>query len=447
MTHDAIDQLEQSVIGGILIRGENLALIPSLETDHFRGYRAKATWEAIRSLEAKGTPVDLSTLGSELERAGKLPAVSWEWLGLCAICVPTPDNLIEYATQLRDTALARRVMEAAAEVLEAGKRGERTGAELLSMAMAGLSTLDADTPENAAPVGDLVKRRMSQLEQIAADRESGATTMTGFPTGVDKLDEKLGGWQPGIVSIVAARPGMGKSSLGLATADACSKAGFGVHLFSLEDTEAAYADRAMSRTSQVPAEKLRNSSLSRVDMHDIGNAVRSLRQRRGWIVDSRSGVTADEIVRSVRRKRKENATRVVIVDYVQLVKCPPRMSRHEALSEIVTTFADAAKHDSISYVIMSQLNRELEKRADRRPQLSDLRESGSLEERSKCVVAIYRGAAYDQGPKKGIDYGENEAMPSQQEFQRQVQLLVLKNSNGRTGTIRALWDGPTTRME
>jgi replicative DNA helicase len=138
-------------------------------------------------------------------------------------------------------------------------------------------------------------------------------------------------------------------------------------------------------------------------MANINDAMRKLGRRKGWLVDGRSGVTADEIVRSVRRRKRENNTRIVIVDYIQLVKRPARMSPHEALSEIITTLADAAKQDGIAYVVMSQLNRELEKREDKRPQMSDLRESGSLEERAKCIVGVYRGSAYKLPPSRGVD--------------------------------------------
>jgi replicative DNA helicase len=309
-----------------------------------------------------------------------------------------------------------------------------------------LTRFDAEQPEGALVIGDVIKRRLKQLEQIAQERATGARVLSGYPTGVERLDEKTGGWQAGIVSIVAARPAMGKSSLGLATANASSEAGFGVHLFSLEDTEQAYADRALSRASGVSAENLRNSELSAVSMEQVRVANRKLQQRKGWLFDGRSGITADEIVRSVRRRRRDNGTKVVIVDYVQLVKRPARMSGHEALSEIVTTFADAAKQDSMAYVVMSQLNRELEKREDKRPQLSDLRESGSLEERAKCVVGVYRGSVYG-GPRKGVDYAEDQRQPSQDEHAGTVQLLVLKNSNGRTGLVKASWFGPTTRIE
>lgn len=442
---NAVDELEQAVIGAVILRPDTLTLLPSLEVPDFSGFRPRAVWEAIRNLEAASKPIDLTLVGAELERADRLEAVSWAYLGECVLNVPTVGNAIDYAKQIRDAALRRRLLALTVEIVETAGHGA-TGAELLTLAIAGMSALDAEQPEDASTIGEILKRRIAQLERIAEERATGHVTLTGYPTGVEKLDETTGGWQAGIVSIVAARPAMGKSSLGLATADACTKAGIGAHLFSLEDTESSYADRALSRQSRVPAETLRNSNLNSMQLHDVSNAFRKLSQRKGWLIDGRSGITADEIVRSVRRRRKDNGTKVAIVDYIQLVKRPPRISPHEALSEIVTTLADAAKQDGIAYVVMSQLNREIEKREDKRPLMSDLRESGSLEERAKCIVGVYRGSEYGP-PKKGIDYQDGSSPPSEDEFRRQVQLLVLKNSNGRTGTVRASWFGPTTTME
>jgi replicative DNA helicase len=219
----------------------------------------------------------------------------------------------------------------------------------------------------------------------------------------------------------------------------------------------------MARVSKVPSQQIRNCALNRGEMGALQDAMRNLARRKGWLFDGRSGITAEEVVRSVRRRKKDNQTKVVIVDYIQLLKKPTfRMSTHEALGESITTLADAAKADGIAYVVMSQLNRDLEKREDRRPQLSDLRESGSLEERSKCVVGVYRGAAYKLPPKRHVDFecnctdehlralakkGEQcSHVPSDDAFQAQVQLHVLKNSNGPTGCIDATWHGPTTRI-
>ena len=216
-------------------------------------------------------------------------------------------------------------------------------------------------------------------------------------------------------------------------------------MFSLEDTEEAYADRTISRASGVPAQSMRNADLDRGQVSDLSKAIVRVSGRR-WLVDGRSGITAEEIVRSVRKHRRTNDTHVVIVDYVQLVRGARGVSRHDQLTEIITTLADAAKADGLAYVVMSQLNRDLEKRNDKRPLMSDLRESGSLEERAKCVVGIYRGHYYTPNkPTKGIDYEHDP--PSNYDFVRQVQLLVLKNNNGATGPVYATFDGPTTRME
>lgn len=445
--NQATYSLEASILGAVILDNGTLAQFPRLEVSDFLHAKHRAVFAACRNLEARNHPIDLVTLESELRRAG-VESVTPGDLGELALHVPTVDNAIEYVRQIRNASLARRIRLAIAELLE---QDPHDGGELLTMAWAALSKLSDDQQDTTSTIADLIKRRFKQLEQIAEDRRTGARTMTGFPTGVAKLDEKLGGWQPGIVTIVAARPGMGKSSLGLATADASSAAGVGVHLFSLEDTEEAYADRTLSRASEVPAEQLRNAELQRGQCTAISRASIALRGRR-WLVDGRSGITADEIVRSVRRHRRSNETRVAIVDYVQLVarQRGSRLSRHEELTEIVTTLADAAKHDEIAYVVMSQLNRQLESRSDKRPQLSDLRESGSLEERAKCVVGIYRGSVYGE-PVKGVDWDQNwgpghDYAPSKADFESTAQLLVLKNSNGRTGAVFAHWRGETTSI-
>lgn len=465
MMSPAQDDLEQSVIGTVLNRPDNLALLGNLGSSDFVVPIARATWDAIRNLEAANRPIDVTTIGDELCRARTFRAEQneghgtadqaemriWDFLQLCSIRVPTIDNSIEYARRLKDHALHRRLVDTLGEVLHEAKTGDMTGAELLTLALGGLSTLDAESPEGASTIGEILKRRIEQLDQIQKDRENGAPSISGVYTGVKKLDDKIGGWQPGIVSIVAARPAMGKSSFGLATADECSSRGMGVHVFSIEDTETAMADRVMARTSGVSAESIRNAQLDREQFERLQGALKDVGRRKNWLVDGRSGVTAQEIVRSVRRHRRDNDTRVVIVDYVQLVAKAKHMlhaTTHEALSDTITVLADAAKQDGIAYVVMSQLNRDIEKRTDKRPQLADLRESGSLEERAKCVVGLYRGAEYKQKPKRGIDFPQDAIHePTQEEFEKQIQLIVLKNSNGRTGTVRATWHGPTTRIE
>lgn len=446
---NALRALEASVLGAILCRPETLAEMPAVEVADFVDVRHRCVFTAMRNLEAASRPIDVVTVQAELARQGDVVASDFAFLGGLAMSFPTPDNVADYVRQIRSASIARKVRAAMADVVTRGDDLELEGEELLSMALASLSRIDDVTADDTVGIDVLVRKRFKQLEAIAEERANGSRTMTGYPTGVASLDDRIGGWQAGIASIVAARPGMGKSSLGLATADACSAADFGVHLFSLEDTEEAYADRTMSRGSSVPAEAMRNAQLNRGQCDSILRAHAKLRGRK-WLVDGRSGLRADEIVRSVRRHRKANDTRVVIVDYVQLVKkSNPRQSPHEALTEIVTTLADAAKADKMAYVIMSQLNRDIEKRQDKRPQMSDLRESGSLEERAKCVVGLYRGSYYGD-PIKGIDWDPSwkghACEPDQAEFDATAQVIVLKNNNGPTGTTWAHWVGETTTL-
>ena len=449
LSYHPAQPIEAAVLGSILLRPDTLPELPRLEPDDFFDMRHRAVFTAMRNLEAANVPIDVVTVEAEVAKwAGHHDTVDFGFLGLLSLNVPTTDNALEYAKQVREASLSRRVRLALGEAIDKGNRLELSGGELLTVALGLLSSIDEDQPDSAQTIAKLAAKRFRQLEQIAQDRLAGKTGLNGFPTGIDSLDSKIGGVQPGIVTIVAARPGMGKSSFGLGMADACSSGGFGIHVFSLEDTEESYSDRVLSRTSTIPAEVLRNSDLNKCQCDAVMRGASGLKGRR-WIVDGRSGLTADEIVRSVRRHKKANSTNVVIVDYVQLVKGTPRMQRHEALTEIVTVLADAAKADRMAYVVMSQLNREIEKRPDKRPQLADLRESGSLEERAKCVIGLYRGSFYGE-PTKGVDYADNwpehDRRPVGNEWTRAAQLCVLKNSNGRTGTVWATFDGPTTRL-
>jgi replicative DNA helicase len=306
----ALHSLEASVIGAILLDNTTLAQFPRLELEDFAHAKHRHVFAAMRNLEADNRPIDVVTVQAELARKD-VHSVDFADLGLLTLHVPTVDNAIEYVRQIRNAAVGRKVRTVLSDLLQ--HADELEGGELLSVAVGALSRIDEDQPDQTLTIMDLYKRRFAQLEQIAQDRRHGRTNMTGFPTGVAQLDEKLGGWQPGIVSLIAARPGAGKSSLGLATADACSAAGHGAHLFSLEDTEDAYADRSIARASSVAAEKLRNADLNRGDMSAITQAHAGMKGRR-WIIDGRSGITADEIVRSVRRHRKANNTCVALVD-------------------------------------------------------------------------------------------------------------------------------------
>ncbi len=180
-----------------------------------------------------------------------------------------------------------------------------------------------------------------------------------------------------------------------------------------------------------------------------------LKSRKGWLVDERGALTAAELVRALRRNQEKNGTRVGICDYLQLLKKrDSRQPDHEHLGEAMQTFAESAKVDDVAWVVLSQFNRKLEERQDKRPLLSDLRGSGEIEEKCKIAVALYRGAYYGGKPKRDVDYECEcpEAVrgcahaPSLDDWEGQAQVLILKGGNGPTGRVMASWDGPTTRI-
>lgn len=453
--------LEKSLVGSVIVKPDLLHELPWLAIYHFAHVPCAWAWEAIRNLEHAGTPIDIVNLEAELERSGRLDSLAGSGkdsaagiaeLALWVSMVPSVENAIGYAEQIRDHALHRRLLVLLGDAKLSADRGTVFGADLLSDLLGTLSQLDADdVKDESRNIGELSREHVKCLEAEAARRAAGKVELTGFPTGVEKLDAEIGGWQPGIVSVVCARPGHGKSSLGLATADASSAAGYGVHVFSLEDPRRMYMNRTISRLSGIPINRIATVDFKREHFAMFSKSQHELvKKGRPWIVDDRSGITSDEIIRSVRRHRKANNTKVVIVDYLQLIKQSRRSmakSRHETIGECLNELADAAKNDGMAYVVMSQLNRGLESRDDKRPQPQDLRESGTIEERAKAIVALYRGPKYSAVPQDEIDMDDNGDLMDALTYERTVQLLILKNSQGPApARVLARWDGETTRV-
>ena len=387
----------------------------------------RKAWEAAQRLSERNEPIDPITIAGEVTEMS--PSSQAELRStLTGILAEhhIPASVFHHAAQVRQCWVTRKAALAASDILARIGKGER-GTELVSDALAELAAIETEQADTSLSVDVMARQRARELYEQHTGKVS-----PGFLTGVVALDAKLGGLQPGIVTIVAGRPGMGKSAFAMSVCQANAEAGTGVHVFSLEDTRAAYADRLLSRYTGLVVEDMRTGRAfrERTRWESLKAGLTGMGQGRlRWLVDDRSGVDAAEIVRTVRRSSRANQTRIVVVDYVQLLKRKPGTSMHEHMGEQITALADAAKRDAMAYVVLSQLNRGLEHRDDKRPRLSDLRESGSLEERAKAAIGLYRPAVYDE-----------QANPAA------IELHVLKNSQGRTGFIEATWDGPTTTI-
>lgn len=455
LPHDL--ELEASILGGVFLQPPVMATLPDLEPDDFWDHKHKLVFQAMRNLEARSTAIDLATVEFELNRLDKLEAVGGPgFLGELTLKCPTADNVRTYAAIVMRLHQHRRMAVAASEIVDSVySMGWDPDDEYLAFAERTVMEISRRGSRGAPPtVAKIVKDRIKQIYRIAEQREQGGTEITGVPTGIAKLDEYLGGYPRKVPVLVAGRPKMGKSSVAIAATCAATAAGIGAMVFSLEDGCEAYADSLLARGSGVSTEKLRAAKLDRGDMHPLSLAIGDLVKRENWRFEERV-LDAPSICRELRRAKAEIPNfGLGVVDYVQLVKRAPRMNEHEAIADHMRHFAAAAKELDIALLVISQLNRDLEKRDDKRPTMPDLRGSGSLEETAKLILFAYRGSYYYGTPKKEIDYDCDhqtgatwcQCRPSDREFDETIQLIVAANNQGRTGRVFARWEGHAKRV-
>lgn len=413
--HDA----ERAVVTACLAWPDTLPSI-ELEPSHFTSPLWRKAWVEILALQAAGELAEPIVVAS---RIGGLTTPS----DLVAIDC-SPGQALSASQELRSASVRREVGRAASEAIAEIEAGS-SGSDALDEILRKLAAIAVEQPGVALPVGDLVRQRFLEMSAIAIAKERGEHLTPGIPTGLDQLDKMLGGIQRGIVTVAAARPGMGKSAFAMAVVDGASRAGYACHVFSLEDTRDAYADRVIARATRVPVESLRSCNINAGERQNIDAHASEVCKRKGWVVDDRSGITAEEIVRSVRGEIRRSATQLVVVDYLQLVKPSTRDARHEQLGHIMQIFANAAKQDKVGYLVLSQVNRGCESRDDKRPQLSDLKASGDIEEKAKAVLMLYRHSVYSE--KSDDD---------------RIEILIRKNNHGSTGFVEAGWDAKTIRV-
>lgn len=430
---------EHRVIAICVLFPKSIDLVTAADDD-FLDPRWRACMRTLRELYSQhGENLDSLVLEDALLLKLKHQGIDWVTLPDLINLDATPQLIGTYSEIVREEACKRRIKLGLGLALDSLQQGT-TASEALTMASQAIREATIGQPDAALSIGDIVKGRYLELAETADKITNGDASATGISTGIKRLDAVLGGIQSGIVTLLAARPAMGKSAMALNLANHASKIGCGVHKFSLEDTRSAYADRVISMGSGVSSKSIRSCQLNRGELQAMSDAGDRIRERTNWIVDDRSALTAEEIVRCVRRNAEANGTRLVIVDYIQLLKGEQRQGQREMLSEAINCFGDAAKSDDMAYLVLSQLNRSLESRDDKRPLLSDLKECGTLEERAKAVIMLYRpevyGEKFARDQYKGSDLNVHVGEPIPESV---MEILIRKNSNGQTGTVLATW--------
>jgi len=429
---------EASILGGILLRNEVLTQLDTLEVDDFYDMRHKIVFGAIRALESAAKPIDVVTVENEIEKQGKLDAIGGiAFLGELALRVPTADNVLAYAEIVSDKHQARKLMLASSEIAEKGYEDNLEVRDYLDEAEAKIFEVTQRRDKSGPEIlKSLVKKVFSSLDE----RFKAEGGITGVPTGFADLDSRTAGLQPTELIILAARPAMGKTSFAMSLAqNAAISGGWPVIVFSLEMSSTQLAERMLCSEARVDSSALRRGQLQRQDMTNLTYAAATL-ARAPILIDDTPALSLREVRARARRFRSNKELfagkkfGLILIDYLQLMRGSPqaaKASREQEISEISRGLKSLAKELDCPVLALSQLNRSLEQRTDKRPQLSDLRESGAIEQDADVILFIYRDVVYNKE-------AENPHV---------AEVIIGKNRHGATGTVETHFEGRYTRFE
>ena len=409
-------EAEESVLGSMMLSAEAIAsVVETLQADDFYHSANRTIYRAILDMYGRGEPVDAITTVEELKRQQVLDKVGGRlYVYNLVQSVPTPASAGHYARIVSEHALLRRLIDAASEIMANAftvpedPRRAADEAEQLVYAVSRQREQD-----QVVTVRELVDESMTALEHIH-QRES---AFAGVPTGFADLDDLLSGLQKGNLIVVAARPGVGKSSLVTNLArNVAVDAGASVAMFSLEMSRFEIGMRLLCGEARVPWDRVRSGHVATDDWTRIAEAAETLHDAPLYIVDSGNVTIVD--IRAKARRLMRQGLGLIIVDYLQLMSAPSRRAenRQQEIAEISRSLKLLAKELDIPVIAVSQLNRDPERRQDKRPQLSDLRESGAIEQDSDIVIFIHRDDQDAQNKGK-------------------AELIVAKHRNGPTRTI------------
>nr|WP_189221779.1 replicative DNA helicase [Saccharothrix coeruleofusca] len=412
---------EQSVLGGMLLSKDAIAdVVEVLSPNDFYRPAHQAVYDCILDLYGRGEPADPITVSAELERRGELLRVGGApYLHTLIATVPTAANASYYAEIVAEKAVLRRLVEAGTRIVQLGYNGAE-GAdvdEVVDRAQAAIyEVTERRTTEDYVALEDLLQPTMDEIDAIAS---RGGSSL-GIPTGFADLDELTNGLHPGQMIIVAARPGVGKSTLGLDFARSCSvKHGLTSAIFSLEMSRTEIVMRMLSAEARIRLGDMRSGRMSDDDWTRLARRMSEISEAPLFVDDS-PNLTMMEIRAKARRLKQRHDLRLLVVDYLQLMSSGKRSeSRQQEVSEFSRNLKLIAKELEIPVIAISQLNRGPEQRTDKRPQLSDLRESGSLEQDADMVILINRPDAWERDdPRAG-----------------EADLILAKHRAGPTATI------------
>ena len=426
--HDLL--AEQSAIGGMLLSKDAVAdVLEAVRGVDFYVPKHERIFDAILTLYSHGEPTDVIAVTDELTKTGSLTlAGGADYLHTLTGLVPTAANAGYYASIVAEKAVLRRLVEAGTRIVQMGYASEGEVTDLVNNAQAEIYGVAGGVEaEDYVPLVDAIEAATEEIE-VASGRGG---QMTGVPTGFTLLDEMTNGLHPGQLIIIAARPALGKSTLALDFARAASI----THdmpsiFFSHEMGRAEIAMRLLSAESNIFLQHMRKGTVRNEDWTTLASTRGRIADAPLYIDDS-PNMTLVEIRAKCRRLKQKVGLKLIVIDYLQLMTSGKRVeSRQQEVSEFSRALKLLAKELQVPVIALSQLNRGPEQRVDKKPAISDLRESGSLEQDADMVILLHRESAYD---KESSRPGEAD-------------LIIAKHRNGPTGTVTVAFQGANSRF-
>jgi replicative DNA helicase len=409
---------EESVLGAVLLSADaaNVAL-ETLHAEDFYKPAHQRIFEVVQHLFDANEPIDAVTVSEGLRRDGSLDRLGGiEFLTNLIDSVPSTSNVDYYAGIVEEHALRRRLMKVGGDIgVIAGAMSDPIADVVDKAEQAVFAVAERQVGDGLQAIDDLLGPAIEKAEEL----QRNGSEVTGVSTGFRDLDRKLAGLHPTNLIVVAARPGMGKSSLALNMAQNVALAGNTVAIFSMEMSREEIVTRLLCSKGRIDSQRLRTGRLSEADFTKLSNAAGAL-YKQNIFVDDSPGMTVTEIRAKCRRLRRKPGLDLVVVDYLQLMNGSGQENRQQEIAMISRSLKDLARELHVPIIALSQLNRGVESREDKRPRLGDLRESGAVEQDADVVMFIYRDEYY---------------YPEKMESKGVAEVVIAKHRQGSVGKV------------
>ncbi|MBS7262646.1 MAG: replicative DNA helicase [Eubacteriales bacterium] len=425
-------EAEQSVLGSMLLDKTAASIaVERLIPESFYSQQHREIFEAMLALFGRGVPLDMVTVYDELEKRGTTETAGGiAYLAELAQGIPTTANAEEYVRIVDDRYTLRRLIEAGGEIMADGYAGEQETLDILSAAEK--SIFDISLRNSAASLR-LANSAVQEAYERIEDMYTNKNKLTGIASGFEDMDRMLSGLNKANLILLAARPAMGKSSLAMNIADhVATELKLPVAVFNLEMSRVELCSRLICSRARVDSQLARRGELGTEEWERLAMALKQY-ARSPLYIDDTPGITPMQVLSKCRRLKIERGLSLVVVDYLQLMAADNSKktgNRQEEVSNISRSLKLIAKELDVPVIALSQLSRAVENRPDHRPQLSDLRESGSIEQDADTVMFLYRDEVYNpESEKKGM-----------------AELIISKQRSGPLGTVELDWMAPYTRF-